>query len=255
MNATDLRHPRKKLATAAIAANKATLTTVVRRIHPKRRRRTRSVARRRRHSRVSTVRHPSSPPTKHEISGQDHGLNCPVASDTLFVHVRQLSGIAERFSVPSLRLWHRVAFDQVMGGGLPVPHLPPGVARIGQDRPHCGERPRLAGPVRVTLWIGRQRTGDSYVVQRPADPSNAVPGQPLSEDPLHDRRGIRVRLEPTSPPTSRGMCPVRVWARVHQPVPIWRTPPLIPALLADLRGHRCTHPDPSPGDLPLRLDT
>jgi hypothetical protein len=93
------------------------------------------------------------------------------------------------------------------------------------------------------------------VVQRPRDPGDAVTGQPLSEYPLHDRRGISIRFEPMRSASPGGMRPVRMRARVHQAVAVGRTASLVTALLADLRGHRGAHPNPRAGDLPLRLDT
>jgi hypothetical protein len=42
---------------------------------------------------------------------------------------------------------------------------------------------------------------------------------------------------------------------VHQLVPVRGTAAQVAALLTHLGRHRCTHPDPGPRDLPLRLDT
>jgi hypothetical protein len=44
--------------------------------------------------------------------------------------------------------------DTVAVGTLPVPHLPPGVALVGQDRRHCGYHPRIAGTVPVAVRVG-----------------------------------------------------------------------------------------------------
>ena len=45
---------------------------------------------------------------------------------------------------------------------------------------------------------------------------------------------------------------VRVRARIGEPVPVRRAPAQVAALLQRLRRHRGPHPDPRPGDLPLR---
>jgi hypothetical protein len=45
---------------------------------------------------------------------------------------------------------------------------------------------------------------------------------------------------------------VRVRARIGKPVPVRRAPAQVAALLQRLRRHRGPHPDPGPGDLPLR---
>jgi len=104
---------------------------------------------------------------------------------------------------------------------------------------------RVAGRVRC----GRAR--HPGIVQGTGDPGGAVPGQPLREHPRNDWRGGRVRLEAVRPAAPRGMGLVRVRPRVRQPVPVRRTAAQVPALLPGLRGHRGTHPDPGPGDLPL----
>jgi hypothetical protein len=104
---------------------------------------------------------------------------------------------------------------------------------------------RVAGRVRC----GRAR--HPGIVQGTGDPGGAVPGQPLREHPLNDRRGGRVRLEAARPAAPRGMGLVRVRPGVRQPVPVRRTAAQVPALLPGLRGHRGAHPDPGPGDLPL----
>ncbi len=66
--------------------------------------------------------------------------------------------------------------DEVVIGALPVPHLPPGIARVRQDRRHRPQRPGRAGAVRVPLRVSGRRARDPGVVQRPGDPRGAVPG-------------------------------------------------------------------------------
>jgi SWIM zinc finger len=143
--------------------------------------------------------------------------------------------------------------DQVEVGTLPVPHLPPGIARVRQDRRDRAQRPGRAGTVRVPLGVGGRRARDPGVVQRPGDPGCAVPGQSLGEHPLHDRRGVRVRRQPVRPAATRRVRLVRVRAGVDQPVPVRRSAAQITALLAGLGRHRGPDPDPDPGDLPLGL--
>ena len=115
------------------------------------------------------------------------------------------------------------------------------------------QRPRRPGAVRVALRVGGRRARDPGVVQRPGDPGDAVPGQPLGEHPPHHRRGLRVRLQPVRPPAPRGVRLVRVRPGVGQPVPVRRPAAEVAALLAGLGGHRGPDPDPGPGDLPLGL--
>jgi hypothetical protein len=79
-----------------------------------------------------------------------------------------------------------------------------------------------------------------------------VPGQPLREHPRHHRSGHRIRLQPVRPAAPRRVRLVRVRARIGKPVPVRRAPAQVAALLQRLRRHRGPHPDPGPGDLPLR---
>jgi len=100
--------------------------------------------------------------------------------------------------------------DQVGVGSLPVPHLPPGVPRVGEDRRHRAQRPRCSRAVRIPPGVGGGRARDRGVIQRPGDSGHAVPGQPLGEHPRHHRRSGRVRLQPVrSPARGRRRCPGR----------------------------------------------
>ena len=135
---------------------------------------------------------------------------------------------------------------------LPVPHLPPRIPGISQDRRDRPQRPPGTGPVQVTSRVGRGRARHPGIVQRPGDPRGGVPGQPLAEHPRHDRRRHRIRLEPVRSPSPRRVRLVRVRPGIREPVPVRRAPAQVPALLQRLRGHRGPHPDPGPGDLPLR---
>jgi len=144
--------------------------------------------------------------------------------------------------------------DQVMVSALPVPHLPPGVPRISEDRRDRAQRPRCPGPVRITAGVGGGRARDPCIVQGPGDPRGAVPGQPPGEHPLNNRRRSRVGLELVRPPAPCRVCLVRVRPGVGKPVPVRRAAAEIPALLAGLGGHRGPDPDPGAGDLPLGLE-
>jgi hypothetical protein len=142
--------------------------------------------------------------------------------------------------------------DQVEVGALPVPHLPSGVPGIGQDRRDRPQRPPRAGAVRVASRVGGGRARDRGVVQGARDPGGAVPGQPLREHPPHHRRCGRVRLQAVCPPAPRRVRLVRMRPGISQPVSVWRSAAQVPTLLPGLGGHRSPHPDPGPGDLPLR---
>ena len=92
---------------------------------------------------------------------------------------------------------------------------------------------------------------DRGVVEGAGDAGPAVPGQPLDEHPLNDRRGYRVGLQAAGPPSPRGVRLVGMRTRVGEPVPVRRPAAEVAALLAGLGGHRGA--DPDPGDLPLGL--
>ena len=65
--------------------------------------------------------------------------------------------------------------DQVTVGALPVPHLPPRVTRVAQDRPHRVQCPRPAAAMRIATRVGGRRARDLRVVERAGDPGHAVP--------------------------------------------------------------------------------
>jgi hypothetical protein len=67
----------------------------------------------------------------------------------------------------------------------------------------------------VAIRIGLRRARDPTFVQIPCDASDAVPGQPLLEDPPHVRRRGRIGVKPVQPPSPLGVNPIRVWARVY----------------------------------------
>jgi hypothetical protein len=113
--------------------------------------------------------------------------------------------------------------DQVEVGALPVPYLPPRIARVGQDRRDRPQRPRCPGAVRVPFRVGGGRARDPGIVQGAGDPGYAVPGQPLGEYPLDDRCRGRVRSEAVRPPAPCGVGFVRMRSRIGEPVPVWRT--------------------------------
>jgi hypothetical protein len=54
---------------------------------------------------------------------------------------------------------HVFNVEENLLAALSVPDLPPGVARVLQDRAHCGLRPCAARPLSVTVFLrGRART-------------------------------------------------------------------------------------------------
>ena len=65
--------------------------------------------------------------------------------------------------------------NQVTIGALPVPHLPPGVTRVTQDRPDRVQCLRLAGAMRIAARVRGHPARDLRVVERAGDPGHAVP--------------------------------------------------------------------------------
>jgi hypothetical protein len=131
-------------------------------------------------------------------------------------------------------------------GGLPVPHLPTGVAGIGQDLRDRPQRPRLARPVPVAGPIVPGRWRHTKLVQGAGDPRRAAPGQPLREDPPHLRRGHRIWIKPVQPSPPPGMRPVRVRPGIDQTVPVRRPTTQLAALLPGLHPHRRHGAEPGP---------
>ena len=123
-----------------------------------------------------------------------------------------------------------------------APHLTSRVARVGQDHCHRPQVPRLPAAVPIPLRIGSGRARHALLVQLPRDPGDAAPREPLGEHPPHVRRRVRVRGQPTTAPSPRGVRPVRVRTRVHQPIPVRRATAEKPALLDRLRRHRRHRP-------------
>lgn len=65
---------------------------------------------------------------------------------------------------------------------------------------------------------------------------------------------MRVDAQTLRPDPAAGQRPVRVRARIHQPVPVRWAAAEVTTLVAGLHGHRGTDSDPGAGDLPLRQD-
>ena len=72
---------------------------------------------------------------------------------------------------------------------LPVPHLPAGVAGVGQDRPDGTLRPGQPAPVRVTSPVMRGRARDAVCGQPLGDGEDPGPGQEFGEDQRDHRSG------------------------------------------------------------------
>jgi hypothetical protein len=71
----------------------------------------------------------------------------------------------------------------VVVDALPLPHLPAGVARVGEDRGDRPQRPRGTGSVRVAGAVVGRRWLHAERVESAGDPGGALSGQPLREDP------------------------------------------------------------------------
>jgi hypothetical protein len=105
-------------------------------------------------------------------------------------------------------------------GALPVPDLPTGVTRVGQDHGNSAQRPVGARAVSVTAWIRTRRASDSPGVQCVGDAGRAVSGEAFSKDPLDMAGGGRVRFQPLQPSTPTGMRSVGVRSGVGQSVAV-----------------------------------
>jgi hypothetical protein len=84
----------------------------------------------------------------------------------------------------------------VVVGALPVPHLPTGVARIGEYRSDRSKRPPITSPMPVPTRIHDGRTRHTLVVERAGNGRDAVSGQPLAKDPSNRWGGGRIGFEP-----------------------------------------------------------
>ena len=105
--------------------------------------------------------------------------------------------------------------DRVEVGALLVPHLPPGIPRVCQDRHRRAERPGRAGAVRIPLGVGGRRA--------------RIPAS-------FKARVMRATLSSASR-----------WANIHATTGAVSAAQL-PALLAGLGGRR--GPNPDLGDFP-----
>src|SRR5262249_38991037 len=79
--------------------------------------------------------------------------------------------------------------DEDLCLALLVPHLPAGVAGIGEDDPHRAFGPRPDTAVGVALWVGRRRAWDTVAGQAFGDGVDARAGQEFAVDAGDDERG------------------------------------------------------------------
>ena len=100
---------------------------------------------------------------------------------------------------------HIGGVGQLGVGPLPVPHLPPRVPGVLQDRGHRADRPARPCPVGVPAGVGGRRARHPGLIQGTGDPRGRVAGQALGEDPPHDRRRPRVRVQAVRAPAPRGV--------------------------------------------------
>jgi hypothetical protein len=122
----------------------------------------------------------------------------------------------------------------VVVGAVPVPYLPAGVARVGQDLRDRPQRPCVAVAVLVAGRVVAGRAGYAALVEGAGDRGGAAPGQALREDPPDMRRGDRIGIEPVQPAAPPGMYGVGVWTGVDQPVPVGWSATQVPALVSGL---------------------
>jgi hypothetical protein len=137
---------------------------------------------------------------------------------------------------------------EVLVGALPVPHLVPGVPRIGK-------RIVVTCPASI-----QSQHGVGSGPGRPLTGTGCTPRSvPARSAPPNARRAAARRS--TAPhgrspagehgdPRRRGPCSGA--ARHHPAVPVRRTPAKVAALLSRLDGHRSPDPDAGPGHFPLR---
>lgn len=139
-----------------------------------------------------------------------------------------------------------------MVAAVPVPHLPPGVAGVGQDRRDRPQRPCLAAAVRIAPPVQRRRARHTPVIELAGDPRLATTREPLGEHPPHLRCRRGVGREPMRPPSPARMRPVRVRTRIHQPIAIRWSATEVAALRPHLGTHRGQRPMPGTQYLPPR---
>ena len=140
-------------------------------------------------------------------------------------------------------------------GGLPVPHLPAGIARIAQDHRYRAQRPRAATAMPVPARIHVRRTRDPALGELAGDARHAPALPTPREHPPHVRCRRRIRVETLQSPPPLRVRPIRVRPAVHQPVSVRRPPAQVSALLAHLGLHSGHDPVTRPQHLAPRLRT
>ncbi|MEU4555387.1 hypothetical protein [Micromonospora violae] len=93
------------------------------------------------------------------------------------------------------------------------------------------------------------------IVEVAGDSGDAEAGEALGEHPLHMRCSGWARFQPVGHASPFGVCPVRVRARVGQPVAVGRSATEMTALLDHLGAHRRLGPKPGALDLSFGVHT
>ena len=124
-------------------------------------------------------------------------------------------------------------------GALPVPDLPAGVARIGENSRDGPHGPGCAGSVAVAAGIVGGGGGDAAVVEGAGDAGGAGTGEALREDPPHVRCGVGVGVgvEAVQPPSPAGVVAVGVGSGVDQAVAVGWAVAEVASLVAGLAAH------------------
>nr|WP_263972282.1 hypothetical protein [Spongiactinospora rosea] len=139
-----------------------------------------------------------------------------------------------------------VDVDQHLVLALLVPHLPPGVPRVDDDRPDRALGPRRPLPMPVAGPVMRRRARHPVAGQPFGDRVDPPARAELAEDPPYHLGRRRVRRQATQPLAVGGLGRVGVRPQVHQVVPVRRAPAQEAALGLGEGGHRGPHPDLDP---------
>ncbi|HEY3942343.1 MAG TPA: hypothetical protein VGL60_07640 [Acidimicrobiales bacterium] len=127
--------------------------------------------------------------------------------------------------------------EEHLVAALAVPHLAPGVARVGEDRPHRHLRPRKALPMAVAGPVVGGGAGDAVAGQPFGDGVQATACHVLVEDAAHHRGRVRVRLQAVPSLAHCRLARVGVRSGVGQLVAVGRPSAEEAPLGAGLCGH------------------
>ena len=113
---------------------------------------------------------------------------------------------------------------QVEVGALPVPHLPPGVPGIGQDRRHGAQRPCRAGSARLPSGSAADGHGIPESLSARVILATLCPASRRTNIQRHRRCG-RIRLQAVRPPSPRRVRLVRMRTGIREAYPYGGRPP------------------------------